>query len=70
MSPNFRHTAQNLFLMEASFGGQDMADLPRATNGEIDAERVNWATFLALLVEFLPVLLDLLRDFGIIGGGA
>jgi hypothetical protein len=67
-APSFRRQAERLAITQMAFSDKAaFADaLPRDSNGKIDRAAIDWQALLGFLKEFIPWLLDLLRDFGIL----
>ena len=67
-SPSFLREAEELALTQMAFS--DSENVPRKDDGSIDRAEVEWGdgSFLEFLIAFLPYLIQLLIDFGIIGG--
>ena len=65
-SPAFLDRAQELCLVQLSFT-EDGPDLPRTETGAIDEQAIDWEGLAAFLERVIPLLIDLLKSFGVFG---
>lgn len=65
MSPAFCREAQTMAMAQMSFSGAE--GLPVDENGNIDEAAIDWEGFAAFLERILPLILDLLKSFGLGG---
>ena len=65
LSPAFCREAQTMAMAQMSFSGAE--GLPVDENGNIDEAAIDWQGFAAFLERILPLILDLLKSFGLGG---
>lgn len=65
MSPAFVQQAQEVAVVQMVFSGQSPELIPYHTDGRVNMEGIDWDGLTAFLQAILPILLELLRSFGL-----
>ena len=65
MSPAFVERAQDLAVTQMAFSGEESDAVKRDEDGMIEVASINWEGLAKFLEAFLPLLLSLLKAFGI-----
>jgi hypothetical protein len=64
LSPAFAAEAQALAVTQMAFSGEDSEHLPMSDEGVVQVEGINWAGLAKFLEALVPLLLTLLKAFG------
>jgi hypothetical protein len=63
LSPAFLERAQELAVVQMSFSGDDLGDIPVDTDGKIEVSRIDWEGLIAFLERLVPLILKLIDLF-------
>jgi len=69
LSPAFLERAQELAVIQMSFSGDDLGEIPVDADGKIEVSRIDWEGLIAFLERLLPLILRLIDLFAFNGGG-
>ena len=64
-SPAFVERAQELAVVQITFSGQSSDAVPVNNDGSINVEGINWDGLIKFMEAFIPLLITLLKAFGI-----
>jgi hypothetical protein len=65
LSPAFVEKAQELAVTQVVFSGESSVDVPLDENGVVQVEGINWEGLTKFLEAMIPLLLTLLKAFGV-----
>jgi hypothetical protein len=65
MSPAFVEKAKELAVTQVAFSGIESPDVPMDADGVIQVEGINWEGLAAFLEKLMPLILALLKAFGV-----
>jgi hypothetical protein len=65
MSPAFVEKAKELAVTQVAFSGIESPDVPMDADGVIQVEGINWEVLAAFLEKLMPLILALLKAFGV-----
>jgi hypothetical protein len=65
LSPAFLERAQELAVTQVAFSGIESSDVPMDADGVIQVEGINWEGLAAFLEKLVPLILALLKAFGV-----
>jgi hypothetical protein len=65
MSPAFVEKAKELAVTQVAFSGVESDDVPMNADGAIEVEGINWEGLAAFLEKLVPLILALLKAFGV-----
>jgi hypothetical protein len=65
MSPAFVERAQELAVTQVAFSGIESADVPIDADGMVQVEGINWEGLALFLEKLIPLILSLLKAFGV-----
>ena len=68
LSPAFLERAQELAVVQMSFSGDDLGDIPVDTDGKIEVSRIDWEGLIAFLERLVPLILKLIDLFAFLPG--
>lgn len=64
-SPAFVQAAQELAVVQVAFSGEESDDVPFDETGAVQADGINWEGLAKFLEAFVPLLISLLKAFGL-----
>jgi hypothetical protein len=70
LSPAFVERAQELAVVQMSFSGEDLGDLPLDKDGKIEVSRIDWQGLIEFIERLLPLILRLLDLFTFLPGAS
>ena len=70
LSPAFLERAQELAVIQMSFSGDDLGEIPVDADGKIEVSRIQWENFLAFIEALLPLILKIIDLFSMVGHAA
>lgn len=65
MSPAFVERAHELAVVQIAFSGEESASVPMSADGRVNVDGINWDGLIKFMEAFIPLLITLLKAFGI-----
>lgn len=65
LSPAFIERAQELAVTQVAFSGIESSDVPMDADGVVQVEGINWEGLALFLEKLIPLILSLLKAFGV-----